>query len=191
MRTIRRWKGDGIKSRLCLQDVAYTKATGGELFAATPSLMALRTGLTIASGWMNTEKDLKIGAVAGDVTQAFVHADMDEKIVTRIPKDLDNLETVVNNMKTTLQEGDWLEVINVLYGCRKSPKLWQQHFFKTLQGLKSASLKCLEAEPALCVDMALRVIIVIHVDDILMLGDFEKCLEILEEIKQSIMMRDG
>ena len=42
----------------------------------------------------------------------------------------------------------------------------------------------------MCVDMALRVIIVIHVDDILMLGDFEKCLEILEEIRQSIMMRD-
>ena len=128
MRMIRRWKGDVIKSRFCLQDVAYTKATGGELFAATPSLMALRTGLTIARGWMNTEKDLKIGAVAGDVTQAFVHADMDEKIVTRIPKDLDNLEIVVNNMKTTLQEGDWLEVIKALYGYRKSPKLWQQHF---------------------------------------------------------------
>ena len=131
--------------------------------------MALRTGSTIASGWMNTEKDLKIGAVAGDVTQAFLHADTDEKIVTRIPKDLDNLEIVVNNMKTTLQEGDWLEVIKALYGYRKSPKLWQQHFFKTLQGLKSASLKCLEAEPALCVDMTLRVIIVIYVDDILML----------------------
>ena len=87
MRMNRRWKGDVIKSRLCLQDVAYTKATGGELFSATPSLMALRTGLTIASGWMNTEKDLKIGAVAGDVTQAFAHADMDEKIVTHIPKE--------------------------------------------------------------------------------------------------------
>ena len=58
---------------------------------------------------------MKIGAVAGDATQAFVHADMDEKIVTRIPRDLDNLEIVVNNMKTTLQEGDWLEVIKALY----------------------------------------------------------------------------
>ena len=69
--------GEIIKSRLCLQDVAYTKAIGGELFAATPSLMALRTGFTIASGWWNLEKDMQIGAVAGDVTQAFVHADMD------------------------------------------------------------------------------------------------------------------
>ena len=81
-------------------------------------------------------------------------------------------------------------MIKALYGYRKSPKLWLQHFFKILQGLKSASLKCLEAEPALCVNMALRVISVIHADDILMLGDFEKCLEILEEIKQSIMMRE-
>ena len=51
-------------------------------------------------------------------------------------------------------------------------------------------MKCLEAEPALCVDMTLRVIVVIHVDDILMLGDFEKHLEILEEIRQSIRMRE-
>ena len=49
MRMIRRWKNDTIKSRLCLQDVAYTRALGGELFAATPSLLALRTALTIAS----------------------------------------------------------------------------------------------------------------------------------------------
>ncbi len=50
MRMIRRWKGEVIKSRLCLQDVAYTKAPGGELLAAKPSSMALRTGLTTASG---------------------------------------------------------------------------------------------------------------------------------------------
>ena len=50
-RMIRRWNNDTIKSRLCLQDVAYTRAVRGELFAATPSLLALRTALTIASGW--------------------------------------------------------------------------------------------------------------------------------------------
>ena len=82
-----------------------------------------------------------------------------------------------------------MQVVKALYGYRKSPKLWQQHFFKTLQGLKRASLKCLEEEPALCTDMMLRVIIVIHVDDILMLGNFEKCLEILDEIKQTILIR--
>ena len=46
MRKIRRWKADVIKSRLCLQDVARTRAAGGELYAATPSLTALRAALT-------------------------------------------------------------------------------------------------------------------------------------------------
>jgi hypothetical protein len=153
-------------------------------------LVALRTGLTIASGWWNLEKDIQIGAVAGDVTQAFVHADMDEKIITRIPKDMNGLEVMIGGVKTTLHEGDWLDVVKALYGYRKSPKLWQQHFFKTLQNLKCASLKCLESEPALCVDLAVKVMRVIHVDDVLMLGDFKKCLEILEEIKKTIMIRE-
>ena len=38
--------------------------------------------------------------------------------------------------------------------------------------------------------MMLRVIIVIHVDDILMLGNFEKCLEILNVIKETILIRE-
>ena len=81
MRMIRRWKGDVIKSKLCLQDVAYTKALGRELFAATPSLVVLQTGLALASAWKNLEKDYVVGAVAGDVTQAFIHADVGEKII--------------------------------------------------------------------------------------------------------------
>ena len=38
--------------------------------------------------------------------------------------------------------------------------------------------------------MALKVMLVIHVDDVLMLGDFKKCLEILEEIKRTIVIRE-
>ena len=92
MRLVRRWKGDVLKSRLCLTDVAHTRAQGGELYAATPSLIALRTGMAIGSGWRNMATSEKIGVLAGDVTQAFVHADMDEKIITRVPKDLDGLK---------------------------------------------------------------------------------------------------
>ena len=29
--------------------------------------------------------------IVGDVTQAFVHADMDELIITRVPKEMDGL----------------------------------------------------------------------------------------------------
>ena len=92
MRMIRRWKADVIKSRLCLQDVARTRAAGGELYAATPSLTALRAALTLASGWKNLELSMKIGVLAADVTQAFVHADMNEKIITRISRGMCGIE---------------------------------------------------------------------------------------------------
>ena len=91
MRMIRRWKGDFIKSRLCLQDVARDKPSGGELYAATPSLTALRAGLALASGWRNTSTRTKIRAIAADVTQAFVHADMDEKVIARVPQDMNDM----------------------------------------------------------------------------------------------------
>ncbi len=71
-----------------MRDVAYTKALGGVLFAAGPSLVALRTCLALVSAWEHLEKGYLVGAVAGDVTQAFACADVDEKIITRVPKDL-------------------------------------------------------------------------------------------------------
>ena len=100
-RGLRRDEDGELDEQIRLQDVAYTKAVGGELFAATPSLVALRTGLTIASGWWNLEKDMQIGAVAGDVTKAFVHADMDEKIITRVPNERLGLDDRRSEKHTT------------------------------------------------------------------------------------------
>ena len=189
MRMIRRWKGEVIKSRLCLQDVAYFKMIGGDLFAATPSLMALRVGLALASAWRR-EDPKSIGVVASDVTQAFVHADMDEAVITRVPRDLNNMEITAKDETIRLEEGDWLRVLKALYGYRKSPKLWQTPFFQVLQNLKSVALKCLETEPAMCADMNSKVIVVIHVDDVLMLGNVERCDLAMNELKTKIKIHE-
>ena len=82
--------------------MAYTRALGGELFAATPSLLALRTALTIASGWRSEPSGEEIGAIVGDVTQAFVHADMDELIIIRVPKELDGMKIKSGDDETVL-----------------------------------------------------------------------------------------
>ena len=111
-------------------------------------------------------------------------------MITRVPRDLSNMEITAKDETIRLEEGDWLRVLKALYGYRKSPKLWRTPFFQVLQNLKSVALKCLETEPAMCADMNSKVILVIHVDDVLMLGDFKKCLEILEEIKKTIMIRE-
>ncbi len=53
---------------------------------------------------------------------------MDERIITRIPKDMGGLKMTVNSEFISLQEGGWLLVLKALYGYRKSSKLWQMYF---------------------------------------------------------------
>ena len=187
MRMIRRWKGESIKSRLCLQDVAYKKAYGGEMFAATPSLTALRLALAIASLWRSQGTDVKI--IVGDVTQAFVHADMDEKIVTTVPKDLDGLVMQIDGQEIVLHEGDFLEVLKALYGYRRSPRLWQHFFFDKIEKSKTVSMKGLLSEPALYVDMIRKVISVVHVDDILAIGA-PIVDEFFKELTETVLLRE-
>ena len=165
MRLVRRWKEDKIKSRLCLTDVAYTKAQGGELFAATPSLIAMRSSLAIGSGWRHQANGKKIGAMAGDVTQAFVHADMDEIIITRVPPDLDGMQIKTESGVVTLRVGDWMLVVKALYGYRKAPQLWQKFLFTTVKECKKVNMTCLSSEPAMSVDMKNRILMTTHVDD--------------------------
>ena len=41
-KVVRTFKGDGVKSRLVLRDIAKSKPDGGELYATTPSMMTIR-----------------------------------------------------------------------------------------------------------------------------------------------------
>ena len=140
MRMIRRRKNDTIKSRSCLEDVAMT--VGDELFVATPSL-TLRTALTIASEWRVEQDGKEVGVIIGDVTQTMVHADMDELIITRVPKTMNGLTVKIEEKEIVLYEGLELIVLKALYGYRKSPKLWQAHFLKVL----TVNFQCLKLEP--------------------------------------------
>ncbi len=54
--------------------------------------------------------------IVRDVTQAFVHADMDELIITRVPRELDGMKiTNGDDEETILYEGMWLAVLKALY----------------------------------------------------------------------------
>ena len=52
-KVVRTFKGDGVKSRLALRDIAHgkPKPAGGELYATTPSVAAMRTVTAIAATW--------------------------------------------------------------------------------------------------------------------------------------------
>ncbi len=124
------------------------------------------------------------------MTQAFVHADMDELIITREPKELDGVKIKKGDDETVLYEGMWLIVLKALYGYRKSPKLLQAHFLKVLMELTCVNLMCLKSEPFMFVDMKSKVVGIVHVDDALLLGSASRCLRILEEIKIQVVMRE-
>ncbi len=84
------------------------------MFAATPSLLALRTALTIASEWRSESDGDEVGVLVGDVTQAFVHADMDELIITWVPRKMNGLKIKYGNdgdEDVVLCEGTWIIVL--------------------------------------------------------------------------------
>jgi len=135
-RVVRNWKGLLIKSRLVMRDFATTKAAGGELYAATPSVSSLRLMLCLGSADLNecARKGTKYIAVVLDVSQAFPHAVLDEEVYTVVPQCLDGLSLDVGEAEpVVLRGGEILRVLRSLYGWRRSPRLWQQHFNKIVE----------------------------------------------------------
>ena len=92
-KVVRTFKGDGVKSRLVLRDIAHgkPKPAGGELYATTPSVAAIRTVTAIAATWRvsGRKKGESHGVIIGDVSQAFIHATIDQQIFTRVPETLE------------------------------------------------------------------------------------------------------
>jgi hypothetical protein len=97
-RVLRKPKGEGIKSRLVLQDFKQKwKVEGGEVYAATASQGMVRFALAIGSVFL--ARDPSYEAVILDGTQAFTHADMEDEVYTRLPPEVDGLEVALSNGK--------------------------------------------------------------------------------------------
>ena len=84
-----------------------------ETYASTPSLLTLKTLLTlaVARGWHVT---------LADVSTAFLHASMDGEVLVLPPVEYYPSGDVVWKLK------------RALYGLKNAPKLWQQHLASTL-----------------------------------------------------------
>ena len=81
--------------------------------------MNLKLLLTIAS-WMRKEISDYV-ALFGDVSQAFIHASMDEWVQTRIPASLDGLTLATADGHLELHTDMVMDIFKALYGYRKSP----------------------------------------------------------------------
>ena len=114
-------------------------------------------------------------ALTGDVTQAFVHAPIDELIVTVVPRELDGLMVQINGEAQQLRAGDCWLIVMALYGYRKSPQLWQ-HFL--IEAVTRLGVYPCRTEPAIFMSRRGTAIMVVHVDDLLVFGEREDILQL-------------
>ncbi len=47
-----------------------------------------------------------------------------------------------------LHAGEWFQLMMALYGYRKSPRLWQDHFVECVEQCKSVTMRRLKTEPS-------------------------------------------
>ena len=186
-RLLRRIKGDLVKSRLVLRDIAKDKPVGGELFAATPTLSAFRLLLVGASRRMQQaqrEQTENVMVRVLDVTQAFPHALIDQPVYSVLPADLDQLSFELDSVeKVTLSGGEYVRVLRALYGYRKSSQLWQRHFTKVIDRI--GGVRC-QSEPTMFRDRARNLVILVHVDDILMSGPVSEVESFSKQLKAEV-----
>ena len=120
-RLVRRLKRDPlrVKTRLVARDFRSVPPQGGELFASTPTLLALRVLLALESlRWHRARQQQppQQRVVLGlDVTQAFIHAPIDEVFYLVVCDELEGLSLKVEvggkSVEITLHAGDVLRVL--------------------------------------------------------------------------------
>ena len=100
--------------------------------------------------------DLEIMQI--DAVNAFINADIDEDVYVPMPQGYMDIEG---------KQGKVLKLRKALYGLRKSPKLWFNHFSATLRKL---GLIPVPDEPCLYVHPTELTMVYFYVDDILLFG---------------------
>ena len=90
--------------------------------------------------------------------------------------------------KITLVAGEWLLVLKALYGFRPAPRLWQQHAVKVLAGLGSKQSKI---EAMLFYNEEAKTWIVLHVDDLLVVGPRAAVDNLRTQLSKQLNVRRG
>ena len=150
-------KEQEVKCRLVAQELGYGQRMD-ELFAGTPSLMAVKLALAHAAKGGPQHRIMVL-----DVKSAFLYGEMRRKVYIELPR----------------QDPRWKEgrVVGVLrkalYGTRDAPQIWGGEVKKTLESMGfSASVH----QPSVFHHKARGMVVVVHVDDFLCSGE-EKDLE--------------
>ena len=171
-RFVDNWEESGeLRSRLVSRGYESSQVDPASLFAATPSVVATRIALVL-----ELAQDVEM-AVA-DISGAFLHAVL-EKHFLRKP-------------------GVVWKIKRYLYGDKRAPRGWQDHFEKTMLEL---GFERLESEPGCFVKKGVShkdtIIVVVHVDDLMSVGkrrhldNFSVQLEKTLKLKRVELIENG
>ena len=138
-----------------------------EIYASTPSLLTLKTLLTlaVARGWHVT---------LADVSTALLHASMDGEVLVLLPVEYYPSGDVVWRLKYAL------------YGLKNAPKLWQQHLATTLE---SKGFQRMKSDPNLYFHAKHKVYILCYGDDLMLFGEQKAVADLVVDLQKELLLR--
>ena len=167
----KRKSADLVKSRLVVTQLkAKTKHVydRDELYASTPSFCILRLLLIMALA-------MGLCIFTCDVSTAFLHADLPT-----------GTEVFVQPPEPYCKPGILWKLKKALYGLRAAPAAWQKHFAKVV----TTSLHFTRSKYDPNVYFAPGIWILVHVDDILLVGSMVLCRKLISDLSKHLLMKE-
>ena len=151
-RFVDKWEESGeLRSRLVSRSCESSHADPASLVAATHSVVATRIALVLGLA-----QDVELAVT--DISGAFIHPVLEKHFFVTPPAEYRKPGVV------------W-KIKRYLYGDKRAPRVWQDHFEKTMLEL---GFERLESEPGCFVKKGVThkdtIIVVVHVDDLLSVG---------------------
>ena len=169
-RFVDKWEASGeLRSRLVSRGYGSSQVDPASLFAAAPTVTATRIALVLGLA-----QDVEV-AVA-DISGAFLHAVLEKPFYVKQPVEY-RKPGVVWNVK------------RYLYGDKRAPRGWQDHFQTTMLDL---GFERLESEPGCFVKGVSpkdSIIVVVHVDDLLSVGKRKHVDNIFVQVVRTLKLK--
>ena len=161
-------RGETVKARLVAQEVNH--GDWADVFAATPTWASLRLLLQMAlkKGWK-----VKLA----DIATAFLHAVLDE-----------SERVYITPPATENAKGKVWRLLRSLYGLRKSPQRFQEHFAVMM---RSIGFRRLLADPQIFYHEETGALVVAHVDDLMIAASEEDMPKIIKQIDSVFKVKWG
>ena len=156
-----------VECRLCVRNCAQETVNQDDVSISTTTLVTLRNLLLMALSRFWT-------ATACNISTAFLHAPMTERILMRPPSEYS-------------PNGDCLWLLKrAMYGLKQVPALWQTHFTKVMTEL--GFHRCKTDSNLYCHDST-ELYVLRYVDDLLVCGTPERTKELINRLSQEVLLK--